>query len=301
MKQLLSRLKPYLRWVILGGTLFFLVLTLKTHWQEVGAIRLTSRSWGWLAIALLVTLLAHVWSGWVWGWVLRLFNQPVTLGWSLRVYLKTNIAKYLPGNVWHFYGRIWAAKAAGFSLGAATLSVVMEPLLMAAAALLIALLGSTAGDWSLKLLSLVAVLTAMHPRVLNPMIHRLSRLKQKGQTVDETATVQLSRYPLLPLMGELGFVGLRGAGFLITFLALGSFEWQQIPALLGAFSFAWLLGLVVPGAPGGVGVFEVTAIALLDDYFPAALLLSVVALYRLISVLAETLGAGIVWLYEHRV
>jgi uncharacterized membrane protein YbhN (UPF0104 family) len=30
-------------------------------------------------------------------------------------------------------------------------------------------------------------------------------------------------------------------------------------------------------------------------------LLSIVALYRLISVLAETIGAGIVWMYEHRV
>jgi glycosyltransferase 2 family protein len=83
--------------------------------------------------------------------------------------------------------------------------------------------------------------------------------------------------------------------------ALTPIEWQQIPLLIGAFSFSWLLGLVVPGAPGGVGVFEVTAIALLDDHIATAVLLSIVALYRLISVLAETIGAGIVWMYEHRV
>jgi glycosyltransferase 2 family protein len=215
-KQLLSRLKPYLRWVILGGTLFFLAATLKKHWQEVGAIRLSGQGWGYLAIALVITLLAHLWSGWVWGWILQLFNQSVSGGWSLRVYLKTNLAKYLPGNVWHFYGRIMAAKAIGIPLGAATLSVVLEPLLMAAAALMITLVGNQLDNWLLKLVSLAVVLLGVHPRVLNPIIHKLSRTKQKGNDTAEIDTVQLSRYPLIPLLGELGFVGLRGAGFLFA-------------------------------------------------------------------------------------
>jgi glycosyltransferase 2 family protein len=300
-KQLLSRLKPYLRWAILGGTLFFLVATLKKHWQEVGAIRLTTQGWGYLAIALLVTLLAHLWSGWVWGWILQLFNQSVSGGWSLRVYLKTNLAKYLPGNVWHFYGRVMAAKSIGIPLGAATLSVVLEPLLMAAAALMVTLVGNQLDNWAMKVVSLVVVLMGVHPRVLNPIIHKLSRAKQKGNDTAEIDAVQLNRYPIVPLLGELGFVGLRGAGFLLAMLAVTTFDWQQIPLLIGAFSFSWLLGLVVPGAPGGVGVFEVTAIALLDNHFATALILSVVALYRLISVLAETIGAGLVWLYERGV
>jgi uncharacterized membrane protein YbhN (UPF0104 family) len=43
--------------------------------------------------------------------------------------------------------------------------------------------------------------------------------------------------------------------------------------LLGAFSLAWLLGLVVPGAPGGLGVFEATAIALLQQRFSGGLVI----------------------------
>jgi len=57
-------------------------------------------------------------------------NQPVTSSQFVQIYLQTNIAKYLPGNVWH-YGRISAVKA-GVSGSAATLSVLLEPLLMAA-------------------------------------------------------------------------------------------------------------------------------------------------------------------------
>jgi uncharacterized membrane protein YbhN (UPF0104 family) len=302
MKKIGSRLKPFLRWMILGATLFFLAQALKNHWQEVIAIRIHREGWVFLSMALGVTLLAHTWCGWVWGWILQEFNQPVKTLWAIRVFLKTNIAKYLPGNVWHFYGRVWAARKAGISLEAAILSVVLEPLLMAASALLIALIGSTSQWWGLQVLSLAVVAIGIHPRVLNPVIQYLSRLKAKaigGDTID-TAVFQVKRYPLRPWLGELGFLGLRSAGFLLTVLALGSVSLNQIPILLSAFSLAWLLGLVVPGAPGGMGVFEATALALLNHRFSTGLILSAVALYRLVSILAEAAGAGIAWLEERR-
>ena len=101
-----------------------------------------------------------------------------------------------------------------------------------------------------------------------------------------------------PLLGELVFLGLRAAGFILTIMALTSVNWEQIPLLVGAFSCAWVLGLVVPGAPGGLGVFETTAMLLLQYHFPAALVISAIALYRLVSILAETTGAAIAWLFE---
>jgi uncharacterized membrane protein YbhN (UPF0104 family) len=301
MKQIWSRLKPYLRWVILGGTLFFLLKTLKDHWQEAAAIRIEPTGWAILAIALGVTLTAHIWSGWVWGWILHSLSAPVKGSWSIAIYLKTNIAKYLPGNVWHFYGRVKATQAIGVPLGVATLSVLLEPLLMAAAALLIALISLKHNNWGLQVLSLAAVLLVVHPRVLNFGIKLLSRLKAKSKPqADAAEPLRIERYPFLPLLGELGFVGLRGTGFVLTLLALGSVIPTQIPLLLSAFSLAWLLGLVIPGAPGGIGVFEATIIALLDSQFSTGLLLSTVVLYRSISILAEAAGAGLAVLYEYR-
>lgn len=302
MKPTWSYLKRYLRWVILGGTLFFLVKAFNDHWQEVAAIRIGSAGWATLGLALGVTLLAHVWSGWVWSWILKALNQNVNGFFCVQVYLKTNIAKYLPGNVWHFYGRVRSATAIGVPLGAATLSVLLEPLLMAAAALLIALIGKQPDIWGLQVLSLAAVMCAVHPWVLNFGIKLLSRLKgkTKGCETVETNTLQIQHYPLLPLLGELGFLGMRGAGFLLTLLALSPVSLDQIPLLISTFSLAWLLGLVVPGAPGGMGVFEATAIALLEQRFSVGLMLSTVALYRSISIIAEAVGALIAVLCEHR-
>jgi uncharacterized membrane protein YbhN (UPF0104 family) len=301
-------MKQFLRWLILGGTLFFLAKAFKDHWVEVTAIRIDAVGWAIIAIATGVTLLAHTWAGWVWTWVLQELNQPVESIHFIQVYLKTNIAKYLPGNIWHHYGRIVAAKNANVSPGAATLSVLLEPLLMAAAALILILsLGGTfaAGNVNFfaqiaQLLALLGVLCVVHPRFLNPAISFLRRLKERmsNTTTESNPKVSIARYPLRPLLGELGFLGLRSLGFVLTMFALGPLNLNQIPLLIGAFSFAWLVGFVVPGAPGGLGVFEATAIALLQNRFPAAIVISAIALYRLISIVAETSGAALAWLDE---
>ena len=301
-------MKKIVRWLILGGTLFFLLKSLKDNWLGVSAIQINITGWLILATATTVTLLAHIWAGWIWTWVLKELNQSVSSIQFIQVYLKTNIAKYLPGNVWHYYGRIIAAKNANIPTNVATLSVLLEPLLMLAAALvIIVLFGSKLLVYNVKfnliilqLLSLIIVLGILHPRFLNPAIQLLERWKNK-KSHQENKLVDsfiIQRYPVKPLLGELVFLGLRAAGFILTMLALNSLNWGQIPLLVGAFSCAWVLGLVVPGAPGGLGVFETTAILLLQYHFPAALVISAIALYRLISIIAETAGAALAWLFE---
>ncbi|MBW4427032.1 MAG: flippase-like domain-containing protein [Nostoc desertorum CM1-VF14] len=301
-------MKKFLRWIILGGTLFFLGKALKDNWIGVTAIRIDGVGWAIIAIATGVTLLAHTWAGWIWTWILQELNQPVSSPQFIQVYLKTNIAKYLPGNIWHHYGRIVAAKNANISAGAATLSVLLEPLLMLAAALIIialcssqfAAVNTTLALQILQLLSLAVVLCAIHPRFLNPVIRFLYKLKAKksATSTEQTVPFNLKSYPLRPLLGELGFMVLRATGFILTMFALGSLSVNQIPLLLGAFSCAWLLGFVIPGAPGGLGVFEATAYELLQHHFPSALVFSAIALYRLISILAETAGAAFACLDE---
>lgn len=309
-----SRIKPFVRWLILGGTLFFLAHALRQHWQDVAAIRIDATGWGLLAIALLVTLLAHVWAGWVWGWILEGLGYHALGTWSILAYLKTNLAKYLPGNVWHFYGRVMAAKAIGIPLEGAAVSVVMEPLLMAIAALIIAFISNQHLNLALQTLGLLTGVTLIHPRVMNPLLKKLAATKQKLHPHPPTPSAShpppqpppptpssptLPHYPLLSLTGELLFLLLRGAGFIVAVMALYPINVGDVWPLLSAFSLAWMLGLVVPGAPGGIGVFEATALALLDGSIPSGLLLGAVAFYRLISTLAEALGAAIAWGLEH--
>lgn len=299
-------MKKFLRWFILGGTLFFVGKALKDNWLEVSSIYIDAVGWSILAVATGVTLLAHLWAGLIWTWILKDFNQSVSAIEFIQVYLKTNIAKYLPGNVWHYYGRILAAKNADVPAGIATISVLLEPLLMATAALIVVILFgsqlavSNSNFWIelFKFFSLLILLAAVHPLVLNPILSFLYKLKNKGLKNQRIMDFKLERYPFRPLMGELIFLGLRSMGFILTMFALSPLKLSEIPLLLGGFSFAWVLGLVVPGAPGGLGIFEATAIAILQHRFPVALVISAIAIYRLISIFAETAGAGLASLDE---
>lgn len=309
MKQILALIKPYFRWFLWGVILFFLVKTVKDRFAEVSEVRIDGHGWQLLGAALAITIVAHIWSAWVWTRIVKIFRQPLEAKEGIRVYIVTNIAKYSPGNIWHFYGRISAIARKGGSRGAATLCVLLEPLLMAAAALLIGLV-SEGINWQenlntqsntqpdtwliwLQVVSLVIVLLGINPLVLNGLLHRLSFKKNK---VDAQAAqaFKLEKYPLLPFLGEIVFVIFRGTGFMLTFMALQPLSSQQIPSLVSAFSFAWLLGLVVPGAPGGIGVFEVTAYGLLDNsQFPTEI--AAVGLFRLVSILAEAIAATVSW------
>ncbi|MEM6520021.1 MAG: UPF0104 family protein [Cyanobacteria bacterium P01_D01_bin.71] len=303
LKTVYKRVKPYLRWFILALTLAFILHSLRVNWQQVLTLRFTTYAMAELLLALGCTLAAHIWSGWVWYGIMRSLNAPVPATWTVITYLKTNLGKYLPGNIWHFIGRIKFLRDYGTSTGIAITGVVLEPLLMSVAALAIVLvsLPSTV----LQLVILVAVLVALHPRILNPVLHWLGQAKLKqadkheAAELENTATIpELSGYPWRPLLGEVGFVVFRGLGFILCFLALNPVGFSDMWTLVGAFSFGWLLGLVVPGAPGGLGVFEATVLAVLTPQFPAAIVLGAVALYRLNGTLAELLGAGLAVLDE---
>lgn len=309
MKPIYQFIKPYLRWVIFGGTIFFLLKSFKDHWREVAGIEINSRELLYLVIAFIITIIAHLFSGLVWILILRAFKQSIEWGWGLKVYLKTNLAKYLPGNVWHFYGRIVALKDRGSSLIIASLSVLVEPLLVAATALMIALAGFALGNLSFDDLLIKGwlrglfigivggILICIHPQILNPILKILSRIKGLNH---DSQTIQIEYYPWLPVMSAMGFVGLRGCGFALTILALMPLDLSQFTLILSVFSLAWLLGLVIPGAPGGIGVFETTALTLLDQEFSPGLLLSALAIFRVISICAEVSGAGLAILSEQK-
>lgn len=291
LSPLLKLLKPWLRWLFVGAAVFFLLATLRDRAAEVAQLRLGATGWRSLALGTGLTAAAHLWAAWVWGWLFREFGRPAPLGWVFRTYLQTNIAKYLPGNVWHFYGRIEAARSRGYPWGIAALSVLLEPLLMAAGALLLGLAAGAGERWWLQGAIAIAVLASVHPKLLNPVVQKLGRSKLR----EGEAPFAIARYPWRPFLGECGFLLLRGAGFVACLMALTAIAPPQILPILSAFGLAWLAGLVVPGAPGGIGVFEATAIALLTGQVPAAILLAAVVIYRFISILTEAALAALAW------
>lgn len=248
-----------------------------------------------LLLAGVVTFGAHVWMGVVWTWLLAAVGHPQPGRWGAVTNARTNVAKYLPGNIWHFVRRVRACQARGIPLGAALLSIVLENVLIVLCACIWGSAAFPLSGWHLA--PILPLLVIIHPRWLNPVLARLASAKAKaferfsrGEGIEGAGTTTLHRYPLQPLLGELGFVSLRAIGFLGCVFALHEPDLPQILPLLGAFSVAWIAGMVVPGAPGGIGVFEATALGLLDGRLPTGAIFGAVAAYRVLSIAAEGLG-----------
>jgi glycosyltransferase 2 family protein len=75
---------------------------------------------------------------------------------------------------------------------------------------------------------------------------------------------------------------------------------------MSIFSVGWVLGFMTPGAPGGLGVFELTVSTLLTQQelfqgqpdFSVGIAISAVAIHRVVNTLAEAMGAMLVWADE---
>ncbi|AFZ52469.1 lysylphosphatidylglycerol synthase domain-containing protein [Cyanobacterium aponinum] len=294
-------LKQFLRYFIFGITLFFLATTIVNNWRSITSIEFNKYLFLLIFISLILNSFAHIFSAWVWTWILTLFNCKLGGFSAVKIYLITNISKYIPGNIWHFVGRVKAIQNHGDSIALGTFPVVLEPLLMAIASLLITIFSVSLGIlevnfspliFSLLLFFILIILIVIHPKFINPVLKKLVINKGKVET-----NIKLNKYPFLPLIGELIFLLLRGSAFMALMMPFIDLNIILIPQVLTAFSFAWLIGLIVPGAPGGLGIFEAVAIASLDPaIFPRDKIIIVVALFRFSSIIAETFTAYLAWL-----
>jgi hypothetical protein len=291
-------------WITLASA-GFLLAALVSHGRQLLQLSLDGQGWCWLLLGVGFSLLSLLANAMAWGVGLRwLGHQP---RWSAAVvlYLISNLRKYLPGGVWHLLARVRALQAEATAESPveqpqlrtpqALVAVLLDPLLAAVAALaLVPLGGWQAGLGLMCLLPLLVLL----PRWLNPLMQRLEQ--QRARQLVERGLIEhgsfeiplaLPGYPWPPLLAELGFVLLRFAGFACCVqafdlaFAIGWGGW------LAGFALAWTAGLVVPGAPGGLGVFEAVLLLRLAAVVPEAPLLAVVISYRLVSTLADLLAA----------
>jgi len=285
------RLPGGLRPWVGGACVVLLGLALVTHGREVLALAPDRRGWGLLMLGLGFTSVAQWSNALAWWGVLGWLGCAEPMADVLPLYVRTTPLKYLPGGVWHLLGRLRWLQARGRPGRQALVAVVLDPLLMAVAALALVPFGGLQGG--LGLVSPLALLL-LRPRWLQPVLQRLIAGKRRllQDPASEGALLAPADWPWTPLLLELPFLGFRFAGFACCLLSFSAAVPPGWGPWLGSFALAWTAGLVVPGARGGLGVFELVLLARLRGAVPTAELLAVLVSYRLISVLAEGLAAA---------
>jgi glycosyltransferase 2 family protein len=281
---------PAARWagLIASGAALaaFLFVLVKTVSAE-DARRLLLHHWGALLGALFLYCLAYVPMTKAWIVLARACGARIPNVELARIFLTSQIAKYLPGNVAQFVGRAWAGQARGIPLKVLGTAMALEVagVLAACAVLAGAALGSglvapESSEYGRPALS-VGIGLAAAGALLGSMLAfrgREGRESVLGPFVAATVCY-------LVLLGLLA-----GANILLVAEISGDLTWVMTGQVAAAFAVSWLVGFVTPGSPAGLGLRELTFFSILAGSYPNETLVLAAAAFRLTTVTGDLMA-----------
>ena len=202
-------------------------------------------------------------------------------------YARSQIAKYLPGNVFHYAGRYALSKAMGASDRAIVSATVEE---LVGVATVFALCGAVAALFgqseqllwsyiSLPLLGFIAGAALVVARIAlaQPFTGKYRLSSQAGFVL--RSWFLFSVFLLLSL----------SVVVMLTAEVIPLTAPPVFATLVSAFCLSWLFGFLIPGAPGGIGVREAAFLLLLLPLEVEAQALAVILQYRMLTIVGDLL------------
>lgn len=254
-------LKAVAQVVALAAAVWVLIRTARPNWPAVMAAGGVVR-WTWLAGASLVWYGAFVFLVGLWTRSLAWWQQRLGAVAGLRMFVRSNLARYIPGVVWQFAGLAALAAEEGVSPVAVTGAVLLQQLVLLATGLVlsIALAPALLASTGLMLPPWAMLATALAGLMLLIVLFR------------QVAPLVSHRVPLPnpPWASFAGYV----AGCTAGWIGYGLAFWLLGRALLGdeapglwlaapAFIASYVAGIIAVFAPGGIVVRETALVAAL--------------------------------------
>jgi uncharacterized membrane protein YbhN (UPF0104 family) len=308
MKKPRSFLMGLLRSGVVLLTLVPLGYALYKQWVEVSQL-LASIRWWQAAWGTLLMMAAQPLMGLI-AWVVLFFldaRRPYLK--VLALYFVSQVAKYLPGGIWAFPGRMVAYQAVGVNRAAAVVSVAREVAALYLGASLVGLLGLFAGlpvSTVLRvtigmgvIICFLAVVVIQVPASwqLFGKIRFLRKFAESFQALQTPGTT--FRWFLPALLVSAAFWLAAGLAFRELAASVSpsasNLTWLQAA---GVFSLSWCAGFVVVFAPAGLGVREATLSLLLGSFIPSGEAIAIALLARLWWTAAEALYilVSVIWM-----
>lgn len=289
-----KRLLDYVGWLLVAVALAFLA---RKFWLYRGDLA----EWrpGGRALSLMIAgaaVYAGAFGFGALGWSrMAQYWDPTADAWRiLRLYARTQIAKYIPGNVFHVAGRWAGGRRMGLSHRAILGATLYEIGISLVVSLFFAALwfaGEAVPGPAWRTASVAGLLAGLvlFPFVAVQIAGRLVPLLHIDSWPIQT---RLSlRRGLVPAYYAYAFLfGIIGAVFVAwaRFLT-GTTGLERSAFFFSVFAAAWLIGFVAPGASGGLGVREAVLVGLLGSSVGDAQALAIAIGFRIITVAGDVL------------
>lgn len=285
MSSVLTKALRYTIVVIVG---LVLAGTLARNWQ---AIHMSGLQWhfgGMISAFVLFMVLQNLF---VSGWLIIVRGMGLPLSWkrAFVIYNKSQVMRFVPGNVWHVVGRAYMAAEDGLPMSSVVASVFMENALLLVAATAVFALAlpfwAPRGQVTLVrcLLLLPPFVAVMYPPVLNRLLNIALAILRKPQ-ID----LHMS-YPMV-LSAAAYQCMLRicsGACIFLIATAVHPLPIETMPAVIGMHALSFVIGVLSFITPAGLGFREAALAYFLRIYMPLPDAIMVSLSARLLGTLAE--------------
>ena len=253
--------------------IIFIILKFRDYGWKIDFGAIPASTWWILLFMALVYFGACFLLAFAWHNILLFLGLRVNRAWSVRTYGISQLAKYVPGNIFQFASRQAIGVADGLPGVPLAKSIFWELLLLASTGALFAVLALPL-FWK-PITQLLGILVFL----IFAVGFLLALYLKKNRRIGIAAFFYLV------------FLMVSGVVFLLIANSLGTLSLNK-PAvylgILGAYIFAWLVGLITPGAPAGAGIREAVLFLLLKGIIAQQDLLLAIILTRIASILGDT-------------
>jgi len=241
-------------------------------------------------LLILVNFLSLVIGIYAWYHMLLSYaKKPFGYVYAYYYFSKTEIAKYLPGNIFHFVGR----QALAHKIGITQKQMAKISLLQSISLLGATIIAATIFAFLSQMVSLY-ILTLM---VISSIIIFIS-LVYMYPSIRMSKKVSLNLYLALS-------IALQGVmlGIIVVYQS-DTYTWSLFCLSISIYILSWLIGYVTPGASGGLGVREGAFIAItsyMNFDIHADIVIFAVLLVRLINILVDVLMYFSTFILENKI
>ena len=284
----------YLKSIFFVLSLFYFCINFFYNIEQINFDINLEKNGIYLFLSFLFCVLSIYLNAYSWKYIVIWFGKEFKSNNVVSFYVLTNILKYVPGGIWHFVERFNFIKKIS-NPQIALYSTLIEPYFMLCGSFVLASLGVI---FSPLYFFFILPFFFLNRKLIYLVLKRLGSLKGKAFEVLRLAKSKdefeeriniISFFPLKALLLEIGFVLSKFIGFYICLNTFYTSSNLNIIFLLVIFSLSWSLGLVVPTAPGGVGVFEACLLFFVGRNIPQNTILVTLVYFRVISTSADLL------------
>lgn len=292
----------YLRligYVLLAGSVIYFGIALWRHAATMPPISLNAATLAGLIIVILLHMAQFLTTGFAWHLWLHALGEPSRPRLAIILTAFSQFAKYVPGSVAHHIARVAVAQRYGIGAAGVVVSIGLEMggALVVAGIVALAIgsgiglpqIAETIRPGTASLISIILLALGL------PCLGIWLLGRHRPEWVERWLRLDHLRYPPPgAIVGCFLFYAFNQVlcGLIISLLGTQIFGASEMHLLfnIGLFALAWIAGVVVLAAPGGLGVREAILLAGLTPLYGAGAALGITITYRVLGTIGDGLG-----------